>query len=95
VVATTAFRVIGETVTAGSDTSSVGFTYDGDGVLTSAGAMRLGASSDDGQFTDSTLARASELYGYNAYAELAIQQSVVNGVEVLLETYDSANAPRE
>ncbi len=63
-----AFRVKTQTV---HGTSSVGFSYDRDGLLVGAGALRLGRSGTNGLLLADTLNTLIGSYGYTSRGELA------------------------
>ena len=66
------FRVSALTVN-GSD--PVSYARDGDGLLTGAGDLSLSRDAASGALLGTTLGDVSELYGYNAYGELASHEA--------------------
>ena len=55
--------------------SSIAYTYDQDGLVTSAGTESLVHASQTALITETTLASVSDSYGYDAYGDLASYQA--------------------
>lgn len=66
----------------------VGYGYDDDGLLTSAGALTLGRSATNGLLTDTTLGNTATSRSYNGFGELTGETSQVNGAAVLNTLYE-------
>ncbi|NEV65218.1 RHS repeat domain-containing protein, partial [Thiorhodococcus minor] len=58
-----------------NDSHSISYAYDGDGLLTQAGALILERHAGNGLLTGTTLGGLTTTQGYNAFGELATQQA--------------------
>jgi RHS repeat-associated protein len=63
------------------------FQYDNDRLLTRAGNLILARHAQNGLLASSTLGVVSDLYGYNAFGEMASYTAKGNGADVFATTY--------
>lgn len=82
-------RVGSETISAGSKTQSIDYSYDDDKMLTKAGELNLEYNSPNGQLVKTSLDNIVEQYSYNKLGEIKIYEAklVANGKETLLYRY--------
>ena len=99
------FRVATETITAGADTSTVSFGYDGDSLMVcasptncspaSSDAMTLSYDGGNGLPLGSTVGSVTEAFTHSQFGELATQSASHGATQLLDITYDDVSAPRD
>lgn len=63
--------------------ANVAYQYDGDGLLTNAGAMRLRRSALNGFLTNATVGTVADSRQFNGFGELRNYSALSNGTEIL------------
>ncbi|MBI2570336.1 MAG: RHS repeat protein [Candidatus Schekmanbacteria bacterium] len=78
------FRVTSENVNGGS---AISFGYDGDGLLTSAGALALARDPESGLVTATSFGSVADTITHNAYGEVTGYAAAAAGSELYAVTY--------
>ena len=76
------FLLSGLNFISGSDSASIAFTYDNDGLISQYGPFSFGRGTSCGTLTQITDGTLNMAYAYNTFGELASRVHSVNGQEV-------------
>ena len=79
------FWVTSQTVNGGN---SISFTYDADGLMTSAGALTLNRDAQNGLLTGTALGNVTDSFTYNSYREVSQYVASYGGSPILSVQYD-------
>ncbi len=78
------FRVVSQSV---SNNDTINYTYDNDGILTSAGALTINSDAQNGLLTGTSIGSVSTGYSYNTYGEVTGFTAQYNTTDLFATNY--------